>query len=226
HPIELDRVLGTELSLAGGSFLTLERQGHFRYGSPIVHITADATIPGGRGSFGYDDEGVPAQRYDIVKDGIFVGYLSSRETAPIIGATSGGAMRASGWNCIPLIRMTNVNLEPGKGSLKDLISDTKKGLLMDSNRVWSIDDRRMNFQFGCEIAWEIKNGKLGRVLKNPAYRGITPEFWSRCDAICGTEDWRVWGISNCGKGEPMQTIGTGHGAAPCRFNSVHVGAEK
>jgi len=226
HPIELDRVLGTELSLAGGSFLSLDKLGNFRYGSQKVNITADATIPGGRGSFGFDDEGIPAQRYDIVREGVFVGYLSSRETAPVIASSSGGAMRASEWNYIPLIRMTNVNLEPGQGSLEDLVADTKKGLLMDNNKVWSIDDMRVNFQFGCEIAWEIENGKIGRILKNPSYRGITPQFWGNCDAVCGPEEWRVWGAANCGKGEPMQTIGTGHGASPTRFCSVVVGAGK
>jgi len=226
HPIELDRVLGTELSYAGGSFLSVDKLGGFQYGSDIVNITADATIPGGMGTFGYDDEGVPAQRYDIIRGGYFQGYLSSRETAPVIGRTSGGAMRASSWSCIPLIRMTNINLEPGEGTLEELIADTKKGLLMDANKVWSIDDMRVNFQFGCEIGWEIENGKLGRIVKNPSYSGITPEFWGACDAICGPEEWHVWGVANCGKGEPGQTIGTGHGTSPARFKSIQVGASQ
>lgn len=226
HPIELDRVLGTELSLAGGSFLSMDKRGGYQYGSPLVHIVADATIPGGNGSFGFDDEGVPGQRYDIVKDGVFVDYLSSRETAPMMNEKSRGTMRATSWSHLPLIRMTNVNLEPGQGSLGDMIGDIKKGILMDSNKVWSIDDMRWNFQFGCEIAWEIEGGKIGRVLKNPAYSGITPEFWSRCTGVCGPEEWHVWGVSNCGKGQPMQIIGTGHGAAPTRFSQIQVGATK
>ena len=226
HPIELDRVMGTEISLAGGSFLTTDKLGGYRYGSPAVNITADATIPGALGSFGFDDEGVPAQRTPIVREGIFVGYLTSRETAPAISQRSNGTMRADGWGRIPLIRMTNINLEPGQGSLEDLIADTDHGILMQSNKSWSIDDLRLNFQFGCEIAWEIKGGRLGSILKNPVYTGITPQFWASCDAVCGPEHWRVWGVPNCGKGEPMQTARVAHGTSPARFRNVQVGVKK
>ena len=151
HPTELDRVLGTEASYAGTSFLTTDKLGSFSYGSDLVNITADATVPGGLGTFGYDDEGVPAQRAYLVKDGVFVGYLTSRETASRLGQRSNGAMRADGWGNIPLIRMTNINLEPGEWDLKDLISDTENGIYMEMNRSWSIDDKRLNFQFGTEI---------------------------------------------------------------------------
>ncbi len=223
HPIELDRVMGTEASYAGTSFLTLEKLGHFRYGSEIVNITADATIPGGLGSFGYDDEGVPAQRAPIVKEGLFVGYLTSRETAAKIGQRSNGAMRADGWNRIPLIRMTNINLEPGEWTLEDLIADTEEGIFMDTNKSWSIDDKRLNFQFGTEIAYEIKKGELGALLKNATYTGITPEFWGSCDAICNRDHWQIWGTPNCGKGQPSQSAHVGHGAAPARFRNVRVG---
>jgi len=226
HPIELDRVLGTEISLAGGSFMTLDKLGKLRYGSGKVNIVADATTPGGLGTFGYDDEGVKAQRADIIRDGLFVGYLTSRETAPIIGALSNGTMRADGWNRIPLIRMTNVNLLPGEWQLEDLIADTKDGLLIDTNKSWSIDDRRLNFQFGCEAAWEIKDGKLGQLYRNPVYTGITPEFWNSCDAVTGEKNWHVWGIPNCGKGEPIQTAHVAHGASPARFRGVTVGATR
>jgi TldD protein len=224
HPIELDRVLGMEASFAGTSFLTLDKLGKLQYGSPIVNIDADATAPGGLGTFGFDDEGVPAQNVPVVSAGLFVGYLTSRETAPVIGRRSMGSARASGWNVIPLIRMTNVNLRPGDaGTLDDLIADTRDGLFLSTNRSWSIDDRRLNFQFGTQVGWRIRNGKLAEMVRNPTYTGITPEFWGSCDAICGASEWQLWGVPNCGKGEPMQTHRVGHGAAPARFRNVQVG---
>jgi TldD protein len=224
HPIELDRVLGMEASFAGTSFLTLDKLGKLQYGSPIVNIDADATAPGGLGTFGFDDEGVPAQNVPIVSGGLFVGYLTSRETAPMIERRSMGSARASGWNVIPLIRMTNVNLRPGEaGSLEDLIADTDDGLFLSTNRSWSIDDRRLNFQFGTQAGWRIRRGKLAEMIKNPTYTGITPQFWGSCDAICDASEWQLWGVPNCGKGEPMQTHRVGHGASPARFRNVRVG---
>jgi TldD protein len=226
HPIELDRVLGTEANFAGMSFLTLDQLGTLKYASDIVNVVADATPAHGPGlgTFAYDDEGVPAHNTPIITEGLFTGYLTSRETAAAIGQErSNGSMRAEGWNRIPLIRMTNVSLLPGKGGLGDLIADTDDGIYMETNRSWSIDDRRYNFQFGTEIGWEIKNGKRTRMLKNPSYGGITTEFWNSCDAICGPEEWTLWGTPNCGKGQPMQTMGTGHGASPTRFRKVQVG---
>ncbi len=223
HPVELDRVFGTEASYAGTSFLTPEKLGSFRYGSEVVNIVADATVPGGLGTFGFDDEGVAARRIPIVKDGIFVGYLTSREMAPKLNQQSNGAMRAAGWNRIPLIRMTNINLEPGDWRLEDLIADTDDGIYVETNRSWSIDDKRLNFQFGTEIGWEIKNGKLGGMIKNPTYTGITPPFWGSCDAICDKSHWKMWGTPNCGKGEPSQIMHVGHGTAPARFRKIRVG---
>ena len=224
HPIELDRVLGMEASFAGTSFLTLDKLDQLQYGSEIVNMEADATAPGGLGTFGFDDEGAAAQKVPIVTAGRLVGYLTSRETAPIIGRHSMGSSRASGWNVIPLIRMTNVNLLPGTaGTIDDLVADTSDGLFVSTNHSWSIDDKRLNFQFGTEIGREIKNGKLGDLVKNPTYTGITPRFWGSCDAICGPSEWKLWGVPNCGKGEPMQTHGVGHGAAPARFRGVEVG---
>ncbi|MCH8900689.1 MAG: TldD/PmbA family protein [Chloroflexi bacterium] len=223
HAIELDRVLGTEAAFAGTSFLTVDKLGNFQYGSPAVNITADATIAGGLGTFGYDDEGIPAHSTPVVREGNFVGYLTSRETATTLGQTSNGAMRASGWNRIPLIRMTNVNLDPGDWSLEDLIADTDDGIYMETNRSWSIDDRRLNFQFGTEVGREIKNGKLGDLVKNATYTGITPQFWGSCDAVCNRDHWLVWGTPNCGKGQPEQVAHTGHGSAPARFRNVQVG---
>jgi TldD protein len=224
HPTELDRVFGTEASFAGTSFLTTDKLDELRYGSELVHIDADATAPGGLGTFGYDDEGVPAQNVPLVSGGILVGYLTSRETAPRIGRRSMGSARAYAWSHIPLIRMTNINLRPGDaGSLEDLIADTSDGIFMSVNKSWSIDDRRLNFQFGDQAGWIIKNGKRTQLVKNPTYTGITPRFWGSLDAICGADEWTLWGLPNCGKGEPMQIGHVGHGAAPARFRKVNVG---
>jgi TldD protein len=223
HAVELDRVLGMEESYAGSSFVSPGDRGKLRYASDLVSITADATIPGGLGSFGWDDEGVPAQRVPIIIDGTFQDFISSRETAGAIGGTSTGAMRADGWGNLPLIRMTNINIEPGEGSLADIIGDTKDGIFMATNQSWSIDDKRVNFQFGCEIAWRIKDGKLTQMYRNPNYTGITTEFWRSCDAVGGREDWTLWGTPNCGKGQPAQTARVGHGTSPARFRNVQVG---
>jgi TldD protein len=235
HPTELDRVFGTEAAFAGTSFLTPDKLGTLRYGSSVVNLTADAMLPEGLGTFGWDDEGVPAQRVELVREGLFVGYLTSRETAVQLAhlkgwdagdARSGGAMRASGWNRIPLIRMTNVSIEPGEWTFDDLIAGTDDGIFMEMNRSWSIDAKRLNFQFGTEIGHEIKRGKLGRLLKNCTYTGMTPQFWGACDAVCNREHWEVWGTPNCGKGQPGQIAHTGHGAAPARFRNVQVGVMK
>jgi len=226
HPIELDRVLGQEANFAGTSFLTLDKLHNLKYASPIVNVVADARpLHGpGLGTFAYDDEGVPAQRIDVIKDGEFHGYLSSRETAHRIGLPrSGGTMRAEAWNRLPMIRMTNVSILPGAWTLANLIGDTEDAIFMDTNRSWSIDDRRYQFQFSTEIAWEIKSGNKGRMLKNPSYSGITTEFWNSCDAVTDAEHWVLWGTPNCGKGQPMQVMGTGHGASPARFRNVHIG---
>ncbi len=227
HPVELDRVQGTELSYAGGSFLTTDKRGRFRYGSPLVTIVADSTVPGGCGTFGFDDEGVPAARHEIVTRGIFTGYLSSRESAAKAGLReSSGAMRAESWSVPPLVRMTNVNLEPGDATLDELIHETKRGYLLSTNKSWSIDDQRLNFQFSTEIGWEIAGGRLGRVVKNPIYTGITPRFWGGCTGIAHRSFWKLWGIPNCGKGEPTQSMHVGHGTAPARFAHVLVGRKR
>jgi TldD protein len=225
HPIELDRVLGSEANYAGMSFLTLDQLGRLRYGSDIVNVVADARLEHGPGlgTFAFDDEGVPAQCAPVIRDGRFLEYLMSRETAAHIGRPrSNGAMRADGWSRVPLIRMTNVSLLPGTSSLDEVFDGD--GIYMETNRSWSIDDKRYNFQFGCEIAWEIRGGKRTRMLKNPSYSGITTEFWNSCAAIAGPEHWVLWGTPNCGKGQPEQVMGTGHGASPARFRNVAVGA--
>jgi len=223
HAIELDRVLGSEAAYAGTSFLTTDKLNNFQYGSEQINITADSVRLPGLGSYGWDDEGVEAQSTPVVQNGRFVGYLMSRETASGLDLRSNGSMRAASWNRIPLIRMNNVSLEPGDWSLEDLIADTDDGILMEMNRSWSIDDRRYNFQFGTETGYEIKKGKLGKLLRNCTYTGITPEFWNSCDAVCNQDQWTMWGIPNCGKGQPGQLGHTGHGAAPARFRNIQVG---
>ncbi|HEU0141979.1 MAG TPA: TldD/PmbA family protein [Bryobacteraceae bacterium] len=226
HPIELDRVLGSEANYAGMSFLTLDQLGTLQYGSGIVNVVCDARLEHGPGlgTFAFDDEGVPAQRVDVIRNGLFTGYMTSRETAAAAGdARSNGTMRADGWTRIPLIRMTNVSLLPGEQSLEQVFGEVERAIYMETNRSWSIDDKRYNFQFGCEIAWEIRNGKRVRMLKNPSYSGISTEFWNSCAAIAGREHWTLWGVPNCGKGQPEQVMGTGHGASPARFSAVKIG---
>jgi len=224
HPMEVDRLLGHEASFAGGSFLSRDHRGAYAYGAPIVNLVADATQGGGLGTFGWDDEGVAAQRWHLVQDGVFTGYLTSRETASFAGDDrSRGAMRASGFNRVPLIRMVNISLEPRVGTLEDLILDTEDGIYMETNSSWSIDNQRRHFQFGCEWAWEIRNGQRSRLLKNATYRGDTSAFWSGCDAICGPEEYRLWGFQNCGKGQPGQESAMSHGSSPARFRDVQVG---
>src|SRR5579872_1103426 len=229
HPIELDRVLGMEANFAGTSFLTLDKLRTLRYGSDLVNIVADARQEHGPGlgTFAFDEEGVPAQCTPIITNGLFTGYLSSRETAHTIGMNrSGGTLRAESWNRLPIIRMTNISILPSEKPLacEQLISDTDDGVYMETNRSWSIDDKRYNFQFGCEIGWEIKNGKRVRMLKNSSYSGITTEFWNSMDAICSRDQWVLWGVPHCGKGQPQQVMGTGHGASPARFRNVKVGS--
>lgn len=225
HALELDRVLGREASYAGTSFVTADQIGSLRYGSPLMNVTADATSPSGLGSFRWDDEGVEGQAVPVVREGVLRGFLSSRETAFEIGlARSGGCMRADGFARQPLVRMTNVNLEPGDaGTLADLIADTPSGVLLDTNRSWSIDSRRLQFQFGAEAAWEIRDGRLGRLLRNPSYAGVTPRFWGALDAVCSEQEWRLASVVNCGKGEPGQLARVSHGSAPARFRGVEMG---
>jgi TldD protein len=224
HPTELDRAMGSEISLAGGSFLQPSMLGTFVYGSSLVDLTCDSIADGGLGTFGWDDEGTRAASTHLVRGGVFVDYLSSRETAARLGRASTGAMRADSWNRPAIVRMVNISLAPREGSLEELIADTDDGILVATNKSWSIDDLRRDFQFGCEAAWEIKKGKRTRMLRDPFYADRTPEFWGGCDAICGSEEWRMWGIATCGKGDPIQLLGVGHGAAPARFRDVDVGS--
>jgi len=226
HPTELDRALGTEADYAGTSFLTPEKLGSFRYGSEKVNIVADATVSRGLGTFGYDDEGAQAKKVYLIKEGIFAGYQSSRETAAELNLKeSSGGMRADSPLALPIIRMTNINLLPGNWKVEEIVEDTKDGILVTTNRSWSIDDRRINFQFGTEIGWRIKNGSKESMIKNPTYMGVTPQFWGSCDAV-SKDDWKMWGTPNCGKGVPGQVMYVGHGCGTARFCKVRVGLIK
>jgi TldD protein len=225
HAVELDRVLGGEASYAGISWVPPDAIGKLQYGSELMSVTADATSPGGLGSYRWDDEGVEGRAVPIVREGVLRGFLAGRESAALIGLErSTGCMRADGFARQPIVRMTNVNLEPGDaGTLEDLIAATDHGIYMETNKSWSIDQRRLHFQFGTEIAWEIEDGRRTRMLRNPTYAGVTPQFWAGLDAVCSRPAWKLWGILNCGKGEPGQSMRVSHGAAPARFRNVQVG---
>ncbi|HEX2070910.1 MAG TPA: TldD/PmbA family protein [Thermoleophilaceae bacterium] len=226
HAVELDRVLGYESSYAGTSWVPATGIDTLRYGSGAMSITADATVPGAVGSYRWDDEGVPAQATPIVRDGVLRGFLSDRGSAAEIGLErSGGCARAEGFARQPLVRMSNVSLDPGQGgSLHELLSEIERGVYIDTNRSWSIDSRRLHFQFGGEAAHEIVDGQLGRLLRDPLYAGVTPDFWGSLDAVCSAEEWGLVSFTDCGKGEPGQVARVAHGCAPARFRGVQVGA--
>jgi len=223
HALELDRVMGWEANFSGTSFATLDKLGSFRYGSEHVNVVCDMTCPLALATHGYDDEGTPAKSVYLIRDGVLVGYMAGRDTAHVANVEPGGCVRAEYWGRLPMIRIGNVNLEAGSVPAENLFDDVKNGVYMESNRSWSIDDKRLNFQFGCQIGYEIKNGKKGRMLKNPTYAGMTPTFWRSCDAIGNAASWVAWGTPNCGKGEPLQTARSCQGAAPTRFRNVEVG---
>lgn len=223
HPLELDRVFGAEKNFSGTSFATPDKLDKLKYASDIVNVVTDPTSPGGLGTFGYDDEGVKAKREYLIKDGILVGYLSSRQTAHMINRKSNASMRAEGWGDVPIVRMTNTNLLPQDKTLDDLISETDDGIYMEGVSSWSIDDNRENFKMGTEIGWEIKGGKLGDMIKKPSYSGNTIEFWNSCDGIADEKHWKIWGTPNCGKGQPVQNARVSQGTSPCRFRNVKIG---
>jgi len=188
-------------------------------------VTADATLAGALGSSRWYDEGVESGCVPIVRQGVLSGFLSSRESASEIGLPrSGGCMRAEGFARQPIVRMTNLSLDPGEaGTFEELIASTDRGVYMDTNRSWSIDSRRLHFQFAAEAAWEIVDGCLGRMLRNPVYAGVTPRFWLGLDAVCSQSEWRLASVTDCGKGEPGQLARVSHGCAPARFRDVQVG---
>jgi len=226
HPTELDRILGSEAAFAGRSFVETENLNTkpLVYGSKHVNLVADATCKQGLGTFAYDDEGVAGQSINLVEEGEFVGLQTSRDNAQKIGQNSSGGGLSDGWKNLPIVRMTNINLLPGEFTLNELITGIEYGFIFDENKSWSIDDLRINFQFACQMAREIKDGKLtGRVFKNPIYAGKTTEFWGNCDGVANKNFWELVGVPNCGKGQPMQTMRVSHGSSPTRFRKVKVG---
>ncbi len=224
HGFELDRALDYEAAFAGTSFLKPHLRNQLKFGNELVTIHADATKPRGLGSFYYDHEGVQAQKTTLVQDGLLTGYLTSRETAQQIDdLRSSGSARASAYNRMPLIRMTNINLKPGDWKYDEIIEDTKDGYIFDTNVSWSIDDLRLSFQFGTEIGWRVKEGEIVGLIRNPSYTGITPQFWNSVTAIADETDFRMFGTPNCGKGEPGQVMYTGHGSSTTRFENVRIG---
>lgn len=220
HPNEIDRVHGHEVDLAGASFATMDK-GAFRYGSPIVNLVADPTARHGLDTRGFDDDGVASAPFDVVREGEFKGYHTDREWAGRLGlGESHSTSRAEGWFHPPIVRITNLSLMPGTWNLDALVADTADGVLCDTVKMWSIDQRRVNFQFTTELGWEIKDGEKTRMLRRPTYQGSTVEFWNSCDAICDESHYEMWGVANCGKGNPMQVAEMSHGAAPARFKNI------
>jgi TldD protein len=222
HALELDRILGDEANFAGTSFIQPDDIGTLKYGSPAVNITSDPTMPGTRGSFAFDDEGTQAERVRLVEEGIVRATLSNRDSAARSGQQLTGAARSDGWAYLPVCFATHVYLEPGEGSLDELLGRMGDGYYIDDNRSWSIDNRRWNFQFGTEVASEVRNGRRGRLLKNFSYGGITPQFWGSVEAVAGPEELRVFGYP-CGKGEPKQWGFLSHAAAPVLVRDLRIG---
>ncbi len=222
HPTEADRIFDHEIDFAGASFVNREMVGHHTYGAQTVNLEANSHLEHGLDTRGWDDDGVESQRWPIVENGVLRGLSSDREWAESAGdRRSRGSSRAEGWYNPPIVRIPNLSLLPGDWDLQELLRDTEDGaLLVDGIRTWSIDQRRLNFQFTCQAAWEVKDGQPGRLLRQPTYQGNTPDFWNRCDAVCGPAHFQVFGVPNCGKGNPYQIAEMSHGAAPARFRKV------
>jgi len=223
HPSELDRALGYEANYAGTSFLTTDKRGTFRYGSPHVTLVADNIEPETLAATGYDDDGVACQKWDIVRDGIFVGYCTNREVALKIGEPrSRGSNRADSWGSVPIVRIANIGLEPGSATRDQLIADVKRGIYIEGHGSYSIDQRRYNFQFGGDAFWLIENGTRTHMLRDVIYHGITPEFWNSCDGVADRSFRRRYGFITCGKGQPGQSGWMTHAASPARFRGIQV----
>lgn len=223
HPTELDRALGYEANYAGTSHLTPDQLNTHRHGASVVNLVADNTEAGSLAATGYDDDGVAGQRWDIVREGVFVGFSTSRETAPMIGEPrSRGSNRADGWSSIPIVRIANIGLEPGNGRLDDMIADVKRGIYIDGHGSFSIDQKRYNFQFGGDAFWLIENGRRTRPLSDVIYYGITPEFWAKCDAVADRSHRGRFGFITCAKGQPVQSAWMTHAASHARFRGVSV----
>jgi len=232
HALELDRILGYELSFAGGSFVTLADFGRLRYGSAKLTARANATMPNSPGSFGFDDDGVPAQNTLLIDKGILVGAITGRQMVEEANAKaghvlfpgSGGCNRATSFYRVPIERMTNINIDPGSdGTLSEIVSRTERGIVLDGDRSWSIGSNREQFHFGCEIGWLVDNGEITRVVKNSTYKGDTVRFWNSLSAVGDDSTWDLKYVDNCGKGQPNQIMQLGHGIPVCRFDDVTIG---
>jgi predicted Zn-dependent protease len=222
HPLELDRILGDERNFAGGSFVTPDMFGRYHYGSELLNVTFDPGIPEELASYGWDDEGSPATRQHLIRAGLLLRPLGGALSQARSGLPGVACARACGWNRPPIDRMANLNLEPGSSSLGQLVGSIERGVLMDTNRSWSIDDSRNKFQFGCERGRLIRDGELGPVVRNPGYRGVCAEFWHSLAGVGDTSTFQVLGVSTCGKGEPNQLIRVGHATPACVFRNVQV----
>jgi len=222
HALEVDRILGDERNYAGWSFVKLEDFGNLQYGSEHMNITFDPTVLSEFASYGYDDGGLKAEREHLIKDGVLVRGLGGMESQVRSGINGVANFRASSWNRAPIDRMANINLEPGDSSLDEIISSVDKGVYVESNRSWSIDDYRNKFQFGCEYGKLIENGKLTKTIKNPNYRGISNPFWNSLKMVGNRDTLGIYGTPNCGKGEPNQVIRVGHASPVCLFSNVQV----
>jgi predicted Zn-dependent protease len=222
HPLELDRILGDERNYAGTSFVTPDMFGKYRYGSELLNVTYDPTVREEMAAFAYDDDGTPAAKVFLIKDGILVAPLGGRLSQTRAGRAGTANARASGWNRPPIDRMANINIEPGSSSLEKMVGSIRRGVLMRTNVSWSIDDSRNKFQFGCEWGELIEDGRVTGVVKNPNYRGISATFWRSLRAVGDAGTFEVHGTQYCGKGEPNQGIHTGHAAPPCVFGNVDV----
>jgi predicted Zn-dependent protease len=222
HPLELDRILGDERNFAGWSFVEPKDFGSLKYGTALMNVTFDPSVPGEYASYAFDDGGNPAKREFLIKDGVLLRALGSLESQARSNIPGVANFRASSWNRAPIDRMANINLEPGTSSLKDMIANTERGIYMQANNSWSIDDYRRKFQFGCEYGQLIENGELTQVVRNPNYRGITVPFWNSLKAIGNASEVEMYGSPFCGKGEPSQVIRVGHAAPPCLFKDIEV----
>jgi TldD protein len=232
HALELDRILGYELAYAGGSFVTLDDFGALRYGSEKLTARANATLPNSPGSFGYDDDGVPAQDNVLIDKGILVGAITGRQMVEEANARakrqifsgSGGANRATSFYRVPIERMTNINIDPGDdGTLDDIVASTEKGIILDGDRSWSIGSNREQFHFATEIGWLVDDGVITKVVKNPTYKDDTLHFWNSLSAVGNPSTWELKYVDNCGKGQPNQVMQLGHGVPVCRFDNVRIG---
>jgi predicted Zn-dependent protease len=222
HPLELDRILGDERNYAGTSFVTPDMFGTFRYGSELLNVTFDPTVPGQLASYGFDDDGTPAQREYLIKDGVLLRGLGGAVSQARSGIEGVANSRASGWNRPPIDRMANLNVEPGTSTVDELIAATERGVFMHTNTSWSIDDSRNKFQFGCEYAQLVEDGRITTTVRNPGYRGISRNFWRNLAGVADAQSFTVMGTPNCGKGELNQMVGTGHASPTCRFVDVEV----